>query len=90
MWQSKGICSKTSKVSRYLRSRIGYLQYMVPKLREPRSLFAFNEEKKLQPPRWPAEMKVLTLRPRFIERTPKEPEPFWRKGTVDQAPVARK
>ncbi|KAK3697422.1 hypothetical protein QZH41_019235, partial [Actinostola sp. cb2023] len=23
----------------------------VPKLREPRSLFAFNEEKKLQPPR---------------------------------------
>ncbi|XP_028513469.1 cytosolic carboxypeptidase 3-like [Exaiptasia diaphana] len=52
----------------------------VPKLREPRNLFAFNEERKLQAPRWPGEMKVLNIRPRFIEYTPKEPEPFCKQG----------
>ncbi|XP_031575194.1 cytosolic carboxypeptidase 2-like, partial [Actinia tenebrosa] len=62
----------------------------VPKLREPRNLFAFNEEKGLQPPRWPSEMRVISTRPRFIDYAPKNPEPFWKQDKVDVGITLRK
>lgn len=49
----------------------------VPKLREPRNLYAFSTEKGLQSsPRWPAQMKILPIRPKHIHCIPRNPEPF--------------
>lgn len=49
----------------------------VPKLREPRNLYAFCKEKGLQSsPRWPAQMKILPVRPKHIHYVPRNPEPF--------------
>jgi len=49
----------------------------VPKLREPRNLYAFSKEKGQQSsPRWPSQMKILPTRPLHIQYVPKTPEPF--------------
>lgn len=51
----------------------------VPKLREPRNLYALFKEKGQQSsPRWPAEMKVLPVRPKHIYYVPRNPEPFFK------------
>lgn len=49
----------------------------VPKLREPRNLFAFSKDKGQQAsPRWPYQMKILPTRPKHIQYIPRNTEPF--------------
>ncbi|XP_078346337.1 uncharacterized protein LOC144631703 isoform X2 [Oculina patagonica] len=49
----------------------------VPKLREPRNLYAFSKDKGQQSsPRWPSQMKILPTRPKHIQYIPRNPEPF--------------
>ncbi|PFX25530.1 Cytosolic carboxypeptidase 2 [Stylophora pistillata] len=49
----------------------------VPKLREPRNLYAFSKDKGQQSsPRWPYQMKILPTTPKHIQQIPRNPEAF--------------
>ncbi|XP_078584327.1 uncharacterized protein LOC144866649 isoform X3 [Branchiostoma floridae x Branchiostoma japonicum] len=62
----------------------------VPKLREPRNLYALTKELgPQQAPRFPAEMPVLKARIRHIEWTPPFREPFYVQTNQERTPMVR-
>lgn len=64
----------------------------VPKLREPRNLYAFSKDKGQQSsPRWPSQMKILPTRPIHIQCIPRNPEPFVKpeKTLVDELSLTK-
>nr|KAI8726078.1 cytosolic carboxypeptidase 2-like [Biomphalaria glabrata] len=57
---------------------------MVPRLREPRSLYALNKELgPQQAARWPADLQVINERIKHIQTIPTEPEPFYKQSKHD-------
>lgn len=63
---------------------------MVPKLREPRSLYAVAKELgPQQAARWPSDIQVIPQRIKHIEYQPSEPEPFYRKTGLEKSPMVR-
>ncbi|XP_066278740.1 uncharacterized protein [Branchiostoma lanceolatum] len=62
----------------------------VPKLREPRNLYALTKESgPQQAPRFPAEMPVLKTRMKHIEWTPPFREPFYVQTNQERTPMVR-
>ncbi|XP_078671210.1 uncharacterized protein LOC144911228 isoform X3 [Branchiostoma floridae x Branchiostoma belcheri] len=62
----------------------------VPKLREPRNLYALTKELgPQQAPRFPAEMPVLKMRMKHIEWTPPFREPFYVQTNQEKTPMVR-
>ncbi|CAH1259091.1 AGBL2 [Branchiostoma lanceolatum] len=62
----------------------------VPKLREPRNLYALTKEMgPQQAPRFPAEMPVLKTRMKHIEWTPPFREPFYVQTNQERTPMVR-
>ncbi|XP_071955490.1 cytosolic carboxypeptidase 2-like isoform X2 [Antedon mediterranea] len=60
---------------------------MVPKLREPRNLYALNKEYgPQQAPRWPAEMEVLPDRIFHVSVVPNFEEPFYVPTGLEKTP----
>ncbi|XP_055899494.1 cytosolic carboxypeptidase 2-like isoform X30 [Biomphalaria glabrata] len=63
---------------------------MVPRLREPRSLYALNKELgPQQAARWPADLQVINERIKHIQTIPTEPEPFYKQTGFEKCPMVR-
>ena len=63
---------------------------MVPKLREPRSLFALSKELgPQQAARWPSEIQVLNEKIKHMYYIPPEPEPFYKPTGIEKTPMVR-
>ncbi|XP_071120373.1 uncharacterized protein [Mytilus edulis] len=63
---------------------------MVPKLREPRSLFALSKELgPQQAARWPSEIQVLNEKIKHMYYIPPEPEPFYKPTGAEKMPMVR-
>ncbi|KAK3103578.1 hypothetical protein FSP39_020320 [Pinctada imbricata] len=63
---------------------------MVPKLREPRNLYALSKELgPQQAARWPADIQVLTDIVRHIRYIPPDPEPFYKASGCERTPMVR-
>ncbi|GFO29466.1 cytosolic carboxypeptidase 2 [Plakobranchus ocellatus] len=63
---------------------------MVPRLREPRSLYALTKELgPQQAARWPSDLQVINERVRHIQTTPSEPELFYRTTGYEKCPMVR-
>ncbi|XP_059144861.1 cytosolic carboxypeptidase 2-like isoform X19 [Physella acuta] len=63
---------------------------MVPRLREPRSLYALNKELgPQQAARWPSDLQVINERVHHIQTVPTEPEPFYKQTGLEKCPMAR-
>ncbi|KAH9503340.1 Cytosolic carboxypeptidase 2 [Bulinus truncatus] len=63
---------------------------MVPRLREPRSLYALNKELgPQQAARWPSDLQVINERIRHIQTIPPEPEPFYKQTGFEKSPMVR-
>nr|XP_006820539.1 PREDICTED: cytosolic carboxypeptidase 2-like [Saccoglossus kowalevskii] len=61
---------------------------MVPKLREPRNLYALTKEQGAQhAARWPSSIEVLPNRVSHIEYVPSEPEPFYELTGLEKTPM---
>ncbi|XP_021353363.1 cytosolic carboxypeptidase 2-like isoform X28 [Mizuhopecten yessoensis] len=63
---------------------------MVPKLREPRNLYALAKEfGPQQSARWPSEIQVLEEKVRHIRYIPPSPEPFYKQHGQERMPMVR-
>ncbi|GFS24864.1 cytosolic carboxypeptidase 2 [Elysia marginata] len=63
---------------------------MVPRLREPRSLYALTKELgPQQAARWPSDLQVINERIRHIQTAPSEPEPFYKTTGFEKRPMVR-
>ncbi|CAL1533712.1 unnamed protein product [Lymnaea stagnalis] len=63
---------------------------MVPRLREPRSLYALTKELgPQQAARWPSDLQVINERVRHIQTITSEPEPFYRQTGFEKCPMVR-
>ncbi|XP_035828851.1 cytosolic carboxypeptidase 2 [Aplysia californica] len=63
---------------------------MVPKLREPRSLYALNKELgPQQAARWPSDLQVINEKVHHIQTVPPEPEPFYKNTGYEKCPMVR-
>nr|XP_054761366.1 uncharacterized protein LOC129267764 [Lytechinus pictus] len=61
---------------------------MVPKLREPRNLYALSKDPgPQQAPRWPADVEVLRETVQHIDDTPAESEPFYQPSGFEKTPM---
>ncbi|XP_070555689.1 cytosolic carboxypeptidase 2-like isoform X3 [Ptychodera flava] len=61
---------------------------MVPRLREPRNLYALTKEQGAQhAARWPSVMEVLPERVMHIPYIPSNPEPFYKPTGVEKMPM---
>ncbi|XP_071831159.1 uncharacterized protein [Apostichopus japonicus] len=61
---------------------------LVPKLKEPRNLYALSKEAgPQQAPRWPADMEVLPEPVQQISYIPKEREPFYQPTGFEKMPM---
>ncbi|XP_025088422.1 cytosolic carboxypeptidase 2-like isoform X28 [Pomacea canaliculata] len=63
---------------------------MVPRLREPRNLYALNKELgPQQAARWPSEIQVLKDRISHLYYVPPEPEPCYKPTGMERTPMCR-
>ncbi|XP_041471575.1 uncharacterized protein LOC121421044 isoform X3 [Lytechinus variegatus] len=61
---------------------------MVPKLREPRNLYALSKDPgPQQAPRWPADVEVLRETVQHIDDIPSESEPFYQPSGFEKTPM---
>ncbi|XP_043915139.1 cytosolic carboxypeptidase 2-like [Protopterus annectens] len=58
----------------------------IPRLCEPRSLYAVPTSGPLQPPRWPIECEVIKEKVHHIEWIPNEPEKFYQPTGYERTP----
>ncbi|XP_046573765.1 cytosolic carboxypeptidase 2-like isoform X1 [Haliotis rubra] len=63
---------------------------MVPKLREPRNLYALAKEPgPQQAARWPADLQVQDNKVKHIRYVPTEPETFYKQTGLEKTPMVR-
>ncbi|XP_067655304.1 cytosolic carboxypeptidase 2-like isoform X4 [Haliotis asinina] len=63
---------------------------MVPKLREPRNLYALAKESgPQQAARWPADLQVQDNKVKHIRYVPTEPETFYKQTGLEKTPMVR-
>ncbi|XP_074660081.1 uncharacterized protein LOC141912655 [Tubulanus polymorphus] len=63
---------------------------MVPRLREPRQLYAMAKDMgPQQAARWPSDIQVMKHRVKHIEYVPNEREPFYKRTCVEKMPLVK-